>query len=130
MIILDTCVLIFDALSPAKLSSKAKKTIKEAEKHAMLSCCDISLWEISMLIQKKRLHPGVDALTFLNLILEARCIHVLPITPPIAVLSTTYPFKHQDPADRMIASTALHYQAPLLTCDQHLTEISELNIIW
>lgn len=46
MIILDTCVLVFDALTPKKMSTAAKKAIADAEKKNQLSCCDISLWEL------------------------------------------------------------------------------------
>jgi PIN domain nuclease of toxin-antitoxin system len=130
VIIIDTCILIWDALSPEKLTYKAKAAIEEAEQQSSLSCCDISLWEIAMLIQKKRLHPGVDTQVFLNLMLTARSVTVLPINPSIAALSTDHCFNHHDPADRLIASTAMHYQASLITCDQHLFQVPGLEIIW
>jgi PIN domain nuclease of toxin-antitoxin system len=83
-----------------------------------------------MLIKKKRLNPGVDTQTFLSLILTARSITVLEINGSIAALSTQDLFKHQDPADRLIASTALHHQASLITCDQRLSQVPGLEIIW
>ena len=101
MIILDTCVLIFDAIDKKKLSSTAKKVIIAAEERGQLFCCDISLWEIAMLVQKKRLKIKEESEAFINLILKARAIKVLEITPLIATLSTTHPgFQHYDPADR------------------------------
>jgi PIN domain nuclease of toxin-antitoxin system len=131
MIILDTCALIFDALTPQKLTPLATKAILAAEKKEQLFCCSISLWEIGMLIQKKRLDPGADTQTFLDLILQIRAIKVLPISTEIATLSSTDSiFKHFDPADRIIAATTLHYKAHLVTCDGHLCDISTLPIIW
>ncbi len=131
MIILDTCALIFDALTPKKLTSVAKKAIANAEKKEQLFCCDISLWEIAMLVHKKRLDPGTDTQTFLRLLLQARCIQVLPITLEIAAVSTTDSFcNHFDPADRLIAATALYHNASLVTCDKQLQDIPELSIIW
>ena len=130
VIILDTCAIIFDALNPEKLTKKVIRTIEQAEQQALLFCCDISLWEIAMLIQKKRLNPDVDTQTFLNLILTARSISVLEINASIAAISTQHLFKHHDPADRLIAATALHYHAPLITCDKHLTQVSGLEVIW
>lgn len=131
MIILDTCVLIFDALTKEKLSVPAKKTIISAEEKRQLFCCDISLWEIAMLIQKKRLQVEEETSSFLNLILKARQISVLAITPEIAALSVSHPeFQHYDPADRLIAAAAMHHDAKLVTCDQMLKSISALNIIW
>lgn len=131
VIILDTCALIFDALTPEKLTSAAKKTIVTAEKEHQLFCCDISLWEIAMLIQKKRLCVDTDTQTFLDLILKIRDIKILPISTKIATLSTADSLsKHFDPADRLIAATSIAHRARLVTCDQHLTKITELSIIW
>lgn len=130
MIILDTCVLVFDALSPEKLTKKAMDAINQGEKQSLLHCCDISLWEIAMLIDKKRLHPGIDTQTFIQLILTSRSITVLEINAAIAAMSASSHFTHQDPADRLIASTAQYYQSSLVTCDQHLSQLSHLDIIW
>ncbi len=131
MILLDTCALVFDALSPKKLTATAKKAIISAEEKNQLFCSDISLWEIAMLVQKKRLEPGVDAQTFLDLLLQSRSIEVLPISTEIAVLSTTHSIcDHSDPADRIIAATAIHYHASLVTSDKKLRDIPELRTIW
>jgi len=131
MIIFDTCALIFDALNPQKLTRPTKKAIESAEAKKQLYCCDISLWEIAMLIQKKRLDPHTDTQTFLQLILQARQIQVLSITLEIATLSASYAgFKHYDPADRLIAATTMHHHATLVTSDQHLQKLPDLTTIW
>ena len=131
MIILDTCVLIFDSLTPERLSKKAKETLNAEENHTNLCCSDISLWEIAMLINKGRLQPGTDCLTYLQLVLAARQITVLPITPRIAYLSTSMPEINQhDPADRIIAATAKEHRAALVTADQKLLNLREINTIW
>ena len=52
---MDTCTIVWDALTPAKLSAKAKKAIKKADEDNELLICDISIWEISMLVQRKRI---------------------------------------------------------------------------
>jgi PIN domain nuclease of toxin-antitoxin system len=131
VIVLDTCALIYDSLTPKKLTAKAKKALINAENSNQLFCCGISLWEIGMLIQKKRINPGVDTESFLLLMLQARQIKVVDINIEIATIATTDErFKHFDPADRLIAATTIHYQANLITCDQHLKNISGLSIIW
>lgn len=131
MVILDTCALIFDALAPQKLSLNATKAIQQNEKNTNLYCSDISLWEIAMLVQKKRLDPGVDINTFLQLLLKARKIQVLAIAPEIAALSVTLPIlNYHDPADRIIVATTLHYRAQLVTCDKNLLQVNDLPTIW
>lgn len=131
MLILDTCVLVFDALDPHRLSKNAVAAIAQAEESGTLACCDISLWEIAMLVSKGRLDPGISAKTFIKLVLEARQIEVLPITAEIADQSTMPDFcTHGDPADRLIASTAIFHKAQLVTPDQKLSKIAVLKVVW
>ncbi|MFH7321399.1 type II toxin-antitoxin system VapC family toxin [Desulfurivibrio sp. D14AmB] len=131
VIILDTCVLIFDSLTPERLSKKALTVINRAEGRSALCCSDISLWEIAMLTQKGRLQPGTDSLTYLQLVLDARQINILPITPRIAHLSVSMPeINHHDPADRIIVATAKEHRATLVTVDQKLLGLKGITTIW
>lgn len=121
MVVLDTNALIFDALEPARLSRKARALIERAQAEGALCCADISLWEIAMLVAKGRLAPGTGALEFIKLVLAARSVTVLPVTAEIADLSTSLPERVSgDPADRLIAATAIHHRATLVTADQNL----------
>lgn len=131
MLILDTCALVFDSLDPGRLSKKAAAAILHADNSGALACCDISLWEIAMLVSKKRLNPGTDAQRFIELVLTARNIQVLSITPEIAVKSAQTDFcPHGDPADRLIAATTLLNKAKLVTTDQKLAAVTGLQIVW
>lgn len=131
MIVLDTCVLIFDALTPERLTARAKKAIDHAQRENSLFCADISLWEVAMLIQKKRLYPGIETEIFLEILISARQIQILPINIKIASFSSiSGNFKHHDPADRLIAATAIHYHSKLVTSDKKLADIPKLEIIW
>ncbi|TAK69253.1 MAG: type II toxin-antitoxin system VapC family toxin [Betaproteobacteria bacterium] len=130
MIVLDTHALIYDALTPARLSARARKAIALAFTERELACSDISLWEIAMLIAHKRLDPMMDARQFLDDMIAARHVRVLPITPEIAVLSQSDSFSHGDPADRLIAATARLHRAPLITSDAKLRKLKEVATIW
>jgi len=48
MILLDTCAIIWDALDTNRLSPEAKNAIERNERELII--CDISIWEIAMLI--------------------------------------------------------------------------------
>lgn len=130
MIVLDTHALIYDALTPARLSARARKAIALAFTGRELACSDISLWEIAMLIARKRLNLVIDARQFLDDIIAARHVRVLPITAEIAVLSQSDIFSHGDPADRLIAATARLHRAPLITSDAKLRKLKEVTTIW
>lgn len=131
MIILDTCVLVFDALAPEQLSKRARAELEDGRLAKSLACSDISLWEIAMLLCKERIRTKVLPRDFLHDVVMANRLQVLPITPEIAALAVAHPaFVHGDPADRIIGATALHHQAALLTCDQRLRALKGLRTVW
>jgi PIN domain nuclease of toxin-antitoxin system len=93
--------------------------------------CDISIWEISMLIRRKRLVIDDTAAGFMNLIIQSLKCHVQPITPEIAELSVHLGAEiNNDPADRLIAATSIIKNAPVITADQNLREAAILETIW
>jgi len=114
-------------LEPSRLSKKAAAAIAQVDDAGTLACCDISLWEIAMLVAKRRLDPGTDAQKFIQLMLTARNIDVLPITPEVAARSTQLNFcPHGDPADRIIAASSILHKSKLVTSDHKLTTVSGL----
>lgn len=131
MIAVDTHILLWDALTPERLSSTAVEAIAAANQADGIIVADISLWEIAMLIQKGRVEVDRDCNAFLNLILQANRIHVRAITPQIAATSTqSLTTVNADPADRLIVATALVAGVPLVTADQNLRDSNEIVTIW
>lgn len=131
MILLDTHVIVWHALSPARISPRAQTAIAKANQGDGMMICDISLWKIAMLIQKGRIRVETDSLTFINLILQASRIIVQPITPQIATLSAQLPAPiNQDPADRLIAATSIIKRVTLVTADRNLQTASQLSTLW
>ncbi|CAB1083150.1 hypothetical protein D1AOALGA4SA_10731 [Olavius algarvensis Delta 1 endosymbiont] len=68
MIVADTHVIIWDALEPERLSPKAQKVIGEANERDGIIFCEISLWEIAMLMKKGRLSVDVNYQEFISLV--------------------------------------------------------------
>jgi PIN domain nuclease of toxin-antitoxin system len=131
MIVVDTHALIWDALTPDRLSATAQRALSDANAGDGLLICDISLWEIAMFIQKGRVQVDVDCQSFINLILQANKTRVQPITPLIAALSVQLPAGiNKDPADRLIVATALAENTPLLTADYNLHNTDVIATIW
>ena len=87
MIVVDTHVIIWDALKPDMLSKKAKQEIDNANEGDGIIFCEISLWEIAMLMQKGRLRVDADYLEFINLVLNSNKYYLRGISPEIAYLS-------------------------------------------
>ena len=128
---MDTCAIIWDALEPGKLSAKAKKAIKKADDSNALIMCDISIWEISMLVKRKRIEIDETPANFLRLILSSRNYTVVNISPEIAELSVNLDDNiNSDPADRLIAATSILKQAPVVTADKNLRNSTILETVW
>lgn len=129
MILLDTCAIVWDALETSKLSPKAKKAIKQSENELII--CDISIWEISMLIKRRRLVVDDTTSGFINLLLQSRNFHIQGITPEIAELSVNFGSEiNHDPADRLIAATSIIRNAPIITADHNIRDATIVETIW
>ena len=84
-----------------------------------------------MLIQKQRLKTSEPAGNLLNLFLASRSVAVKAITPGIAELSASFGAElSKDPADRIIAATAIVNNAQLITADQNMISSPILDTLW
>ena len=131
MIVADTHIIIWNALKPEMLSRKAEKAISAANNSDGIIFCDISLWEIAMLMHKGRLSIDVEYLEFIKLILESNNYVYRGITPEIARLSAElFSDNNKDPADRIIAATSIIENAKLVTADKKLRQFGKVTTIW
>lgn len=131
VILMDTCAIIWDALEPGKLSRNALNAINKADESNTLIISDISIWEISMLIKKKRVEVDTTAANFINLFLQSRSVSVQSISPEIAELSVNFGSEiNNDPADRIIAATSIILNTQLVTADQNLIDSQMITTVW
>jgi PIN domain nuclease of toxin-antitoxin system len=130
MILVDTHVVLWLALEPARLSKKATSAIEETRLRGEgLAISDVTLLEIALGESKRRIQLIASLETFLTEV-ESRFI-VLPITGRVCVsaigLPSTYP---KDPADRIIGATALDKGIFLVTADNGIRKSKALRTIW
>ena len=130
MILLDTHIIVYDVLEPKRLSRRARALIEEGSESGALACSDISLWEIAILIARGRISIEADALQFLDDAVQARSLKVLPISPRVAVVAQSDAFGHGDPADRIIAATALVHRARLVSADARQRGLEGVRVVW
>ncbi len=130
MIAIDTHIIIWDALQPASLSEAARLALAENQETGII-ICDISLWEIAMLMKKGRLKIDVDYQAFIALVLQANNYLVHQISPQIADIATSLPAAvNKYPADRLIAATAIAANVPLVTADENLRAADVIATLW
>jgi PIN domain nuclease of toxin-antitoxin system len=129
MILLDTHVLIWLALEPAKLSKAAKEAIHESTQKGGLGISAITFWEAAWLVTHRRVDFTGTSEAFLEEISSRTA--VFPITLQIAILAnqlpTTFP---GDPSDRLIAATALDEGCALVTKDRSIRNFQQIKTIW
>jgi PIN domain nuclease of toxin-antitoxin system len=131
MIVVDTHIIIWDALKPESVTKKARKEIDKANETDGIIFCEISLWEIAMLIKKKRLSIDVTYLEFINLLKASNNYMFKGISPEIAELSANLPSEiNQDPADRIICATSIITNSGLITSDKNLRKSSLVKTVW
>jgi PIN domain nuclease of toxin-antitoxin system len=73
---------------------------------------------------------NINLWEFIEDLIAARAIRILPITPKIAVLAQSEVFAHGDPADRLIGATAVAHAAQLVSGDKNLKKVSGLRVLW
>ena len=129
-VLLDTHVLIWSLSDSENVSGRVKKIIDDAKNENRLLISSISLWEIAMLKSKKRINIYKPIKEFLKAIVEIDGIKVIDISSYIAADSTLLLDNfHGNPADRIIASTAINNGAILLTRDSQILSWAELGNI-
>jgi len=129
--VLDTHIIIWDVLTPERLSDEARAAVAQADQSGGVILADISLWEIAMMIERQRLHVAAGCQEFITLLLQAYNVHVQAITPQIAALSVQLPPEiGKDPADQLIASTAIAADVPLITADRNLRASDLIATVW
>jgi PIN domain nuclease of toxin-antitoxin system len=120
-LLLDTHVLIWMMEGNTRLSPAVRESIHEAAALDLLFVSAITPWEVAVLVSKKRIDLGMDVQLWIDAALRLAGIRLYPFLPGIAVASTRLPWEmHADPADRILAATARHLGAALVTADEQM----------
>lgn len=83
-----------------------------------------------MLVTKGRLRLDRDVLTWVRQAVNLPKLSVVPLLPEISVSAATLSNFAGDPADRVIAATAIYLQGVLVTKDSRLRRYRELRTLW
>lgn len=122
-LVLDTHTFLWLVNGEKDLSIKAKEIILKNAEDGSIAISAISLWEISMLHSRERILLNQPCLNWIRRSLDAPGIVLCPLTPEIAVESSSLPGTfHGDPADRIIVATARVLSVPLVTKDQRILD--------
>jgi PIN domain nuclease of toxin-antitoxin system len=125
--LLDTHIWLWAAFEPHKLTSEVHELLNRSGADLFLSA--ISLWELSVLVEKKRLalkedfgvwvQRSASDLKLQEISLSWKVIHEMRFILP----------NHKDPADRFLAATAIAFDLVLVTADQKLIGVPGLKVL-
>jgi PIN domain nuclease of toxin-antitoxin system len=131
VILLDTHALFWLAVEPARLSAAARAAIKQALAAGGIAIASITLVELAMIVALGRFRPTGTPEAWLTELVHRTGVIVREITPAIAALAVQFPGAFPgDPADRLIAATALAERVPLVTRDRTLRRSRQIETVW
>ena len=120
-LLLDTQILLWAAGQPQRLSSAAKKQLKDPRNELHFSAA--SLWEIAIKSTLGRDDFRVEPRLLRRGLLDNGYVEV-PVTSQHAVSIDALPPLHKDPFDRLLLAQALAEGITLLTSDAQLARYS------
>jgi PIN domain nuclease of toxin-antitoxin system len=129
-VIIDTHILIWDQLDPKRVSKKARKALNIAEENHKIILCEISLWEIAILMKKRRLVIDMSYLDFIDEVFQTKNYQLHGMNPEIAFWGSEIDIETKDPADRIIAATSIVLGLPLISADQFMLKSTDIKTIW
>lgn len=131
MTFLDTHVVVWRALHPEKIPARTRRLLDQEEKKKALRVCEITLFEIAMLMRRGRLRTDLPYREFMELALAANDYILVGLNPDIAARSVDFSGDvNKDPADRLILASALHYKGKLVTADANLRQAAVVTTVW
>jgi len=92
MILLDTQVWVWWTEGGEKLSERDRQIIDTGEAEGIAACA-FSVWEVAMLVSKKRLELREPVQQWLDRVVRIPTLHLLPASPQILLDSTRLPGK-------------------------------------
>jgi PIN domain nuclease of toxin-antitoxin system len=123
-LLLDTHIWLWLLDSSGKLNRQILRRLKDQQNELWLS--PISTWEVLTLHHKGRIQLRGDLSEW---IAEATTgTKEAPVTHEIAFAARQLPL-HQDPADRMIAATAMVLDLTLVTADERLLVLGNIKTL-
>jgi len=134
VILLDTHVLFWMANDSKRLSRRAREAIREARQeqgrhNSGIAVATITVWELAWLAQNGRIAVVGSVESFVRELVTR--VILRPVTPEIAALAVRLPEPFpKDPADRLIASTAMVEGMALVTADARIRKSKVVETVW
>ena len=129
MILLDTHVWLWWMYNSPEMP-KGLLYALDKNKEDGFAVSVISCWEVSKLLQKKRIEIDCSLTDWFNRNAYAPFIHLVDLTPEIIAEAAALPsFPNKDPADQLIVATARDKGFTLATYDRKLSQYPHVALL-
>jgi PIN domain nuclease of toxin-antitoxin system len=124
-LLLDTNVLLWALIEPAKLSTEVHTTLEDPDQEVLFSAA--SVWEIAIKAALGRADFRVSPEEIVGAA-QASGFVELPVRSAAALKVASLPHYHRDPFDRLLLAQAMTEPTVFYTADAQLTAYSELVV--
>jgi PIN domain nuclease of toxin-antitoxin system len=126
-LLLDTHIWIWNELEPWRLTSAVQ--LELASTHNELFLSPVSVWELVLLVEKKKIMIAADFAEWVNASFHDLQIQEAPFTFAVAYELRYTQLPHKDPGDRFIVATARVFEMTLVTADENLLGLANLALL-
>ncbi len=126
-LLLDTHVILWSAAEPERIPKNIALELENESNELWFS--SISVWEILLLAEKRRIILETDHKMSVRKMLQSLPLREAVINQEIAIQSRYVDLPHQDPADRFLAATAMVYDLTLVTADKRFTGARDFPVL-
>jgi PIN domain nuclease of toxin-antitoxin system len=123
-LLMDTHIWLWLFREPKRLGRRTFRELTDGKNDLWLS--PISTWEVLTLYQKRKIKFSDDIAEWITRAVVGT--KEAPLTHEIALAARQFPF-NQDPADRMLAATALVLDLTLVTADERLLGLEKIRVL-
>ena len=127
-LLLDTHAILWWWAFPDKLSQKARASIEHRENDIWVS--SVSAYEISLKQHFNKLEIPQSLIENFEYHVRGEGWTLLPLTCPHAILAGQLETDHKDPFDRLIAAQSIVENVKIVTCDQQISRIQNIDVVW
>src|SRR5580692_2074331 len=126
-LLLDTHIWLWNSIAPDRLSRRVDRATNDPRNEIWIS--PISTWEIVLLYEKGRLKLADGPELWVQKAMSLAPLREAPVTHEIALATRSIALPHGDPADRLLAATALIHGLTLVTADRNLGSTKQIPIL-